>query len=292
MLRFVNLTLSGITDGMIFATVALALVMIFRSTRVLNFAQGDMLMITTFIAWTVQNETRSYWLALGAALLAGAALGALTERVLIRPLERKPGLNALIVTLGMASLLSAIAGMIWGAQPRSYPPPFSVQGFSVAGSRLLLSPTDVFTIAMVAITMIALVLLFRRTTLGLRMRAAALAPEIARILGVRVGRMLTTGWALAGLIGSLAGVLTAPSLFLGPNQFDPVLVYSFTAAIIGGLDSPVGSVVGGLLLGCTVSYTSGYAGSEISPLGACAVLLAVLVVRPSGLFGTSTARTA
>ncbi len=284
MLRFVNLTLVGVTDGMVYAAVALALVLIWRSTRIVNFAQGGMLMFTTFLGWTVLRHGGSYWLALAVALAAGLVLGAVTELVLVRPVENKPPLNAVIVTLGLLVLLQAGAGMLWGGIPRSYPPALDVRGYSVAGTRLLLSPADVFMIGAVAFVMTALVVLFRRTDLGLRMRAAAFAPEVARLLGVRVGRMLTLGWALAALVGALAGVLIAPWVFLGPNQFDQVLVYGFTAAIIGGLDSPVGAVVGGLVVGCVLSYVSGYLSSDLTAFGAFVVLMAVLMLRPAGLF--------
>ncbi|HXA57768.1 MAG TPA: branched-chain amino acid ABC transporter permease [Streptosporangiaceae bacterium] len=290
MLEFVNLTLSGITGGMVFAAVALALVLIWRSTRIVNFAQGGMLMLTTFLAWTVVHDTGSYWLALITALGAGLLLGGLVERLLIRPVERRPPLNAVIVTLGLLVLLQAVAGMIWGGSPHSYPPAFSIQGFAIGGNRLLLSPADLFVIGAVALVMAVLVVLFRRTSLGLRMRATAYAPEVARLLGVRVGRMLTLGWAMAAVVGALAGVLIAPSVFVGPNQFDQVLVYGFTAAIIGGLESPVGAVVGGLALGCVLSYVSGYAGSDITTLGALGVLIAVLMIRPAGLFGSTLGR--
>jgi branched-chain amino acid transport system permease protein len=290
MLEFVNLTLSGITGGMVFAAVALALVLIWRSTRIVNFAQGGMLMLTTFLAWTVVHDTGSYWLALITALGAGLLLGGLVERLLIRPVERRPPLNAVIVTLGLLVLLQAVAGMIWGGSPHSYPPAFSIQGFAIGGNRLLLSPADLFVIGAVALVMAVLVVLFRRTSLGLRMRATAYAPEVARLLGVRVGRMLTLGWAMAAVVGALAGVLIAPSVFVGPNQFDQVLVYGFTAAIIGGLESPVGAVVGGLALGCVLSYVSGYAGSDITTLGALGVLIAVLMIRPAGLFGSTAGR--
>jgi branched-chain amino acid transport system permease protein len=290
MLEFVNLTLSGITGGMVFAAVALALVLIWRSTRIVNFAQGGMLMLTTFLAWTVVHDTGSYWLALITALGAGLLLGGLVERLLIRPVERRPPLNAVIVTLGLLVLLQAVAGMIWGGSPHSYPPAFSIQGFAVGGNRLLLSPADLFVIGAVALVMAVLVVLFRRTSLGLRMRATAYAPEVARLLGVRVGRMLTLGWAMAAVVGALAGVLIAPSVFVGPNQFDQILVYGFTAAIIGGLESPVGAVVGGLALGCVLSYVSGYAGSDITTLGALGVLIAVLMIRPAGLFGSTAGR--
>ena len=289
-MRFVNLTLAGVTDGTVYAAVALALVLIWRSTRIVNFAQGGMLMFTTFLGWTVLRHGGSYWVALAVALGAGLVLGAAAELVLIRPVENKPPLNAVIVTLGLLVLLQAGAGMLWGGTPRSYPPAFGIRGYSVAGTRLLLSPADVFMIGAVATVMVALVALFRRTDLGLRMRAAAFAPEVARLLGVRVGRMLTLGWALAALVGSLAGVLIAPSVFLGPNQFDQVLVYGFTAAIIGGLDSPVGAVVGGLVVGCVLSYVSGYLSSDLTAFGAFVVLIAVLMLRPAGLFAHAAER--
>ncbi|MET7391367.1 branched-chain amino acid ABC transporter permease [Streptomyces sp. NPDC005529] len=290
MIRFLNLTLSGITQGMIFATIALALVMVFRSTKILNFSQGAMMLLTTFVGWSVREQTGSYGLALGCALTAGLLLGALIERVFIRPVAAKSELSMTVVALGLVVLINSVAGMIWGNIPRSYPPPFSVQGFSAGGVRLLLSPNDVFTISMVLLTMTVLILLFRFTAVGLRMRTVAYAPEIASLLGVRVGRLLTLGWALAGLIGSLAGVLIAPVVFLGSDQFDAVLIYAFTAAIAGGLESPVGAVVGGLLMGCTLSYVAGYAGSAVTPLGACAMLVAVLVIRPAGFLGPRAGR--
>jgi branched-chain amino acid transport system permease protein len=290
MVKFINLTLSGVTFGMVYAAVGLALVLIWRATRIVNFAQGAMLMFSTFLAWTVVEHGGSYWLALAVGLAAGLVLGAVVERVVIRPVETKPPLNAVIVTLGLFVLFEAFAGMIWGGQPHSYPPAFTIKGFIVADTRLQLSPSDLFVIGAVAVVMIALTVLFRRTDVGLKLRAAAFAPEMSRLLGVRVGRMLTLGWALASLVGSLAGVLIAPFVFVGPTQFDAVLVFGFTAAVIGGLDSPVGAVLGGLLLGCTLSYVSGYVSTDIVPLGAFAVLIAVLMIRPNGLFAVTTGR--
>jgi hypothetical protein len=158
--------------------------------------------------------------------------------VLIRRVEGGPPLNAVIVALGLLILLEAIAGMIWGNTPRSFPPAFSIRGYEVGGTRLLFSPNDTFIVLVVIGVALALAALFRYTALGLRMRASALAPEVARVLGVRVGRMFTLGWALAAFVGSLAGVLVAPSVFVGPSQFDPILIFGFTAAVIGGLDSP------------------------------------------------------
>jgi branched-chain amino acid transport system permease protein len=288
--RFIDLTLNGISTGAIYAAVALALVIIWRSTRILNFAQGGMLMVTTFIASGVINAGASYWVAFAVALVSGLVLGALVERLLIRRVEQAPPLNAVIVTLGLLVLLQAGAGMIWGNTPRSFPPAFSIQGYELGGRRVLFSPNDLFIVLVVSGVALLLAALFQRTTLGLRLRAAAFAPEVARLLGVRVGRMLTLGWALAALVGSLAGLLVAPSVFVGPNQFDPILIFGFTAAIIGGLDSPPGALVGGLLLGLALSYVSGYEGSSLVTLAALVILLAVLMVRPQGLFSTTAER--
>ncbi len=178
----------------------------------------------------------------------------------------------MIVPLGLLILLEAIAGMIWGNTPNSFPPAFTIRGYEVGGTRLLFSPNDTFIVLVVIGVALALAALFRYTALGLRMRASALAPEVARMLGVRVGRMFTLGWALAAFVGSLAGVLVAPSVFVGPNQFDPILIFGFTAAVIGGLDSPAGAVVGGIILGLVLSYVSGYEGASMVTLAALVVL--------------------
>jgi branched-chain amino acid transport system permease protein len=288
--RFIDLTLNGISTGAVYAAVALALVMIWRATRIVNFAQGAMLMITTSIALDVIDSSGSYWLGFAVALVSGLLLGALVERVLIRRVEGGPPLNAVIVALGLLILLEAIAGMIWGNTPRSFPPAFSIEGYEVGGTRVLFSPNDTFIVLVVIGVAVALAALFRGTAIGLKMRAAAFRPEVARMLGVRVGHMLTLGWALAALVGSLAGVLVAPEVFVGPNQFDSILIFGFTAAVIGGLDSPVGAVVGGVLLGLALSYVSGYEGSSLVTLAALVVLIAVLMIRPGGLFSSTRER--
>jgi branched-chain amino acid transport system permease protein len=290
MLRFLNLTLNGVGTGVVYAAVALALVLIWRSTRIVNFAQGGMMMISTFIAYSVIRSTGSFWLGLGAALLAGRVRGALVERLVIRPVENKPELNAVIVTLGLLIFLQAVAGMVWGGSPRSFPPSFGIVGYRFGDSRLLFNSSDLFGVIAVLVVMVLLWAVFQYTSIGLQMRAAAFAPETARVLGVRVGRTLTLGWALAAVVGALAGVLVAPTTFVSPNAFDAILVFGFTAAVLGGLDSPLGAVVGGLLLGLLLSYLAGYAGSDVVTLGALAVLVAVLLVRPNGLFTASERR--
>ncbi|HEY5428799.1 MAG TPA: branched-chain amino acid ABC transporter permease [Solirubrobacteraceae bacterium] len=290
MTKFVDLTLSGVSTGAVYAAVALALVLIWRATRIVNFAQGAMLMITTFIASAIINSTGSYWLGFVVALAAGLVFGAVVERLLIRPVEAAPPLNAVILTLGLYTLLVAAAGMIWGNTPRSFPAAFSLRGYVVGGTRLLFTPNDTFTVLIVLAVAAGLGLLFRATSLGLQMRAAAFAPEVARLLGVRVSRMFTVGWALAAVAGALAGVLVAPSVFLGPNSFDPILISGFVAAVLGGLDSPPGAVIGGLLLGLALSYVSGYEGAALAPLAALVILVAVLMLRPGGLFTAGTER--
>jgi branched-chain amino acid transport system permease protein len=288
--KFIDLTLNGISTGAIYAAVALALVLIWRSTRIVNFAQGAMLMFTTFIASAVINSGGSYVLGFAVALASGFVLGAVVERVVVRPVENAPPLNAVILTLGLYTLLVAIAGMIWGNTPRSFPAAFSLRGYKVGGTTLLFTPNDTFIVLVVIAVAAALALLFRRTAVGLKMRASAFAPEVARLLGVRVGQMLTLGWALAATVGSLAGVLIAPSVFVGPNNFDPILIIGFVAAVLGGLDSPPGAVVGGLVLGLALSYVSGYEGSALEPLAALVILVIVLMIRPTGLFSATKER--
>src|SRR3954466_9066545 len=211
MFRFFNLTLNGVSLGMIYAAVALALVMIWRATRIVNFAQGGMMMFTTFIAWDLaQLHHVNYWVAGLIALVSGLVIGAVSERVLVRPVENGPPLNAVIVTLGLLIFLEALAGMIWGnAQAHSYPPAYSFVGYKTGDRTLLFSPNDLYIVVSVLVIVVVLYLLFQRTPLGLRMRAAAFNPEVARLLGVRVGRMLTLGWALAAGVGALAGILAA-----------------------------------------------------------------------------------
>lgn len=288
--RFVDITLNGVTYGMVYAAVAMALVLIWRATRVVNFAQGAMAMFSTYVAVSVFDRGGDYWEAMAVALVFGFVSGAAVERLLVRPVETKSPLNAVIVTLGLLILIEAAAAMIWGDSLRSYPSQFSERGLTVGSSRIALSRFDLFVIVAVLVVMAGLLVLFRGTSLGLRMRASAFEPEVARLLGVRVGRMLTLGWALAAAVGALAGVLVAPKVFLDPNNMDDVLVYAFTAAIVGGLDSPVGALVGGLGTGLALSYVNGYLGSSLQTFGAFVILIVVLMLRPQGLFTTTTPR--
>ncbi|HYM66069.1 MAG TPA: branched-chain amino acid ABC transporter permease, partial [Patescibacteria group bacterium] len=260
---FIVLTLTGVAAGMIYAALALALVLIWRATRVVNFAQGALAMTTTYVALAVITATGNYWIGFVAALAAGFVLGALAERFLVRWVENGPQLNPVILTLGLLLVLEAVVPMIWGAQIRSFPAPFSISATQIGSTFIALSPFNIFTIAIVLAVMVGLMVLFRYTGLGLSMRAAAFSPAIARLLGVRVGRLLTLGWGLASTAGALAGLLVAPTLLLSPNNMDAILVYGFTAAVLGGLDSPVGALVGGLSIGLALSYVGGYLGPDL-----------------------------
>jgi branched-chain amino acid transport system permease protein len=289
---FLILTVDGVTNGFVYAIVALALVMIWRATRVINYAQGAMGMFTTYVALFAISHGVTYWLAFVIALGGGFLLGAAIERVLVRPLETRPPLNLVILTLGLLIFLEALAPMLFGGQVQSFPAPFSRIDLSIGTTQLYISPFDIFVIGAVVVTMVALLLFFQRTTIGLRMRAAAFGPEVARLLGVRVGRMLTLGWGLAALLGAMAGVLIAPAIFLYPNNMDEILVFGFIGAVVGGLDSPVGAVVGALVVGLGLSYVGGYAGSDLQTIGGLVILIAVLMIRPQGLFAARRQREA
>jgi len=288
--QLLNTALGGLTLGMVYAAFALALVLIWRSTRVVNFAQAPMAMVTTFVALAVIEAGHSYWLGFAAALLSGLLLGAFLERVVVRPVEGKAEINAVILTLGLFIVLHALAAVVFGNRFRSFPAPFGIRGLEVGDRTIALTGFGIFTIVAVVVVMALLVALFRFTDVGLRMRAAAHSPEVARMLGVRVGRMLTLGWALASVVGSLAGLLIAGGSLVHPGFMDSVVVFGFVAAVLGGLDSPVGAVVGGLLLGLSLSFVSGYVGSQLVALAALGILMVVLTLRPGGLFAHTPAR--
>ena len=292
MVEFLQFTLSGVSFGMIYAAVALSLVLIWRGTRLLNYAQGGMAMITTYIAIEVIYHTGSYWAGFVIALAARIVLGAVCQLTIIRPTMNKPPLNGVIVTIGLLVLLEGLAGIFFGGQFRSFPTAFSGTGLRIGRTPLGVSRFDIFVAAAVLVATLALAVAFRYTSAGLRMRAAAFNATIARLSGIRVARVLTVGWALAGLLGALAGVLVSPSTFLYPNSMDTIFVFGFTAAVIGGLDSPAGAVIGGLLLGLALSYAGGYlpSGASLVPVVAFGILVLVLMVRPDGLFSATQVR--
>ncbi|MFG1924186.1 branched-chain amino acid ABC transporter permease [Cryptosporangium sp. NPDC048952] len=284
--RFLFLTMDGLSRGAIYAAFALALVLIWRGTRVVNFAQGAMAVATVYIAYSVSDLTGSYWLGFASALVGAALLGAVIEVVVARRVHDAPPLNAIVVAIGLVLLLQAVLGMIYTNEYLAFPAPFS-QNAVFAG----VSPYDVFVFAVVGVLLVSLTLLFTRTPLGLRMRASAFAPEVSRLLGVDVKLMRTLGWVLAAVVGSLAALLVIPTeLGLHPTAMDDLFVAAFTAAVVGGLDSPAGAVLGGLIVGVLLSYVGGYVRSDATPLAVLGLLVVVLLVRPGGLFAVPQAR--
>ncbi|MFE9244868.1 branched-chain amino acid ABC transporter permease [Nocardiopsis sp. NPDC006938] len=278
---FVTLTLNGLASGAAYAALALSLVIIYQATRLVNFAQPALALLSVYTAYTVTQLTGSYWLGFAAALTAGLLVGAFVERFIVRPIARTSQLNAIIVTLGLLLVVQGGVGMIWGNEQHGFRYAFSYVG--------RFAPSDAFALASVATAAVLLFVLYRFTPLGLRMRAAAFHPEAARLSGVRVGLMLTAGWGIASLIGALAGMLAGPP-FISPNVFDVVFVFGITAAVVGGLDNPFGAVVGGLLIGLGMSYVSGFLGPELATLAALVIVVAVLSVRPDGILSRPTAR--
>jgi len=282
---------SGLASGAIFASLALALVLIYRATGVINFAQGEMATFTTYIAWMLMQHGFAYWPAFVLTLLIAFAGGVAVERVVIRPVESRPEIVIVIVTIGLLIAINGLTGWIWGAEVKSFDSPFPNRTFDVAGVSISLQDVGTFCVCLAMV--LVLWLFFRFTTLGLALRAAAVNPGASRLLGVRVGRMLAVGWGLAAVLGAVAGMMAAPTTFLDPNMMLVILIYSFAAAVLGGIDNPVGAVVGGLTLGVLVNLLGRYVdfvGEELRLPTALAILLAMLVVRPQGLFGHAVVR--
>ena len=285
--RFLQVVVDGIADGSIYATLALALVLIYRSTGVVNFAQGEMAMFSTFVAWAMTQGGAPLWLALPGAFAVSFVGGMLVERVLIRPVEGGNPLSLVIVTLGLFIVVNAAAGWIWGFSLRNFPAIFPGGAAELGGVSLSVESLGIIGVLLVVVVL--LWALFSHTSVGLTMRAAAQNPSSARLVGIPVGRMLMLGWGLAALLGAVAGVLVAPRLFLDTNMMSGVLVYSFAGAALGGFDSPIGAVVGSWIIGVTEALAGTYVdaiGSDLKVLVPLTIIFVVLLVRPAGLFGS------
>ena len=289
--EFAQQLAAGIREGAIYASLALAIVIIYRSTRVINFAQGEMATMTTFIAWSLQNRGLSFWAAFPIVLAIAFAGGVAIERTIIRPVENAPVLTIVIVTLGLALLLNGLTFVIWGGANRQFHGPFSTRTIDVGGVPISVQDIGIVVVSFVLVALLAL--FFRYTKLGLALRAAAVNPESSRLVGVRVGWMLALGWGIAAVLGAVAGMMIAPVVFLDPNMMQTILLYAFAAAVLGGLESPIGAVVGGILLGVTITLLGryvGFIGSTLKLPVALLLILILLLVRPGGLFGRVAVR--
>src|SRR5215210_384301 len=286
MADFLQQVVSGLAQGAIFSSLALALVLIYRATDILNFAQGEMATFTTYIAWSLMNHGLSYWPAFAVTLVLAFVGGAAVERTIIRPVEHRPEIVVVIVTIGLLVALNGLTGWIWGAEVKGFDSPFPNTTKEIAG--VVVSMQDLGVLVVCLVTVGLLWAFFRFTTLGLVMRAVANSQDASRLMGVRVGWMLALGWGLAAVLGAVAGMMAAPTVFLDPNLMILILIYGFAAAVLGGIDSPIGAVVGGLVLGVVINLLGTYVdfvGSELRLPAALFVLLVVLLIRPQGLFG-------
>jgi branched-chain amino acid transport system permease protein len=289
--EFAQQLAAGIRQGAIFAGLALALVIIYRSTRAINFAQGEMATFATFICWSLMNNGLSFWAAFPIVLAIAFVGGVAIERTIIRPVENGPVITVVIVTLGLALLLNGLMSIIWGGGSRPFHGPFSTRTIDLGGVPISVQDIGIVAVSFVLVALLAL--FFRFTKLGLGLRAAALNRDSSELAGVRVGWMLAFGWGLAAVLGAVAGIMVAPILFLDPNMMQVILLYAFAAAILGGLDSPFGAVVGGLLLGVIITLLGryvGFVGEALKLPTALLLILIVLLVKPNGLFGRVAVR--
>jgi branched-chain amino acid transport system permease protein len=275
---------------------ALAIVLVWRSTRVINFAQAGQAVLTTYIGYTVIQRTGSYWLALFVAVISGAIIGAVIDRFFMRPIFKrvKSGpivmIAPVVATLGLLGIIQAIIGFIWGLTNQSIEAPVSTGGYKVMGKVIAFSSYNLLVLISVAIAMLLLTILFQRTNIGLALRASAYSPEIARLSGIKVDAVRTLGWAIAGASGGLAGMLYIPGYFLYPNAMDLLLVFGFVAAVIGGLESLFGAVAGAMILGFAINFSTIYISQKLFFPTAFIVLVLVLLIKPSGLFAAKKSR--
>jgi len=288
---FIQQVMSGLATGGIYASLALALVMIYEATEVVNYSQGEMAMFSTYICWSLLQAGLPYWVAFFATLVIAFVGGVLIERVIIRPVENAPILTIVIVCIGLLVILNSVAGWIYSYIQKPFPTPFPGEPFKLGN--IYLGKHDLGEIGVTLVVFVLLFVFFRFTTLGLAMRAAAQNPVASRLVGIRVGWMLALGWGLAAAVGAVAGMIVAPVLFLDPNMMGGVLLYAFASATLGGFTSPGGAVVGGLLVGVIENLVATYVsfiGTELKLTVALALIILVLLFRPSGLFGRVTVR--
>ena len=282
---FTNQILAGISTGAIYACMALAVVMIYQAIDHLNFAQGEMAMFSTFISWQLMQWGLPYWWAFILTIAISFVAGIAIERVMFKPLAKAPILTQVAGFIALYSIINSSAGLIWDFTIKQYPTPFGSVPF--LGSQLI-STHQAGMIGITLLMLLGLYFFFQYTRMGLAMRAAASVPESARLVGINTSWMVALGWGMAAAIGAIAGILIAPVVFLEPNMMLGVLIYGFAAAVLGGLSSPFGAVIGGFLVGIFENLAGTYipgVGNELKLPIALALIISVLVVKPAGLFG-------
>lgn len=286
MTRLIQTILDGLSNGSVYASLALALVLVHRATHIPNFAQGEMAMVSAFLAWEVQDRGAPWIVALLVSMALSFVLGFVIERGIIRWVEGSSPLTLLIITLGLLSILNNGAGWYWGFLPKAAKSPFPIKPVKIGD--VIVSWQTIGVVIVLMVLMLAVFVLFKYTKLGLGLRGAADNPDSARLVGINVGLMLAIGWGLSGVVGSAAGVMVAPKIGLDPNLMASVMIFAFTGAVIGGFDSPPGAVIGGLIIGLFQAFVGTYwqpHGNQLSLVLAFFVILLVLTVKPNGLFG-------
>ena len=278
----IHQVLSGLATGGIYASLALALVMIYQATNLVNFAQGEMAMLATYLAWALMQAGVPYWAAFFMTVVIAFVAGVLIERLILRPVENGPILSLVIVFIGMLVIINSVAGWIFSYTIKPFPSPFPEQ--PLFGNSYM-SSHEMGAIGVTLVVLAMVFIFFRYTPLGLAMRAAAQNPVSSRLVGVNVGWMLALGWGLASAIGASAGIMVAPLVFLEPNMMGGIMLYAFASALLGGIDSPGGAVLGGFIVGVLENVVGVYLGTELKLTVALVVIIGVLVLRPSGLFG-------
>jgi len=298
MQKVIETLLIGLTTGSIYALMSLAIVLVWRSTRVVNFAQAGQAMLATYVGFEIASRSGVFWLAVLFAIVAGALVGAGVDyffmRVLFKHANSGPAavVAPVIATLGLLGLIRSFVGLTWGGEFKTIESPVSTDGYTVGSTTLPFSPLNTLIIVTVSIILIALAILFQRTNLGLALRASAYAPEIAKLAGIRTARTRTIGWAIAGGVGAVAGMLNTSNNFLTPYSLDLLLVFGFIAAVVGGLESMVGAVVGALVLGIGLTFILNYVGTSLVFIGGFAVLILVLLIKPDGIMAKGKGRRA
>lgn len=302
MIQFINMLLIGIGAGSIYALMAIAMVLVWRSTRVINFAQAGMALLSTYIGFELVQKTGNFWIALPLAMILGALFSALVEILLIRTLIKHStsgpvaGIVPIIATLGLLGFIRAMIGFIWGNQDIQIQPPLSKVGFKFGEETISLSPMNLLVLLSVLAMVLVLGFIFQKTSLGLSLRASAYSPEIAQLAGIRVGAIRTIGWAIAGAAGAAAGLLQTVNGTgaVSPDslEFSLLLTFGFIAAVIGGLESLPGAVLGAVVLGLVLAAVQIYISGTLVFIVAFALLLLVLLVRPQGFIGTKAGRRA
>ena len=294
--QFITAVLTSLSTGAIYALMSIALVLVWRSTRVINFAQAGQAIFTTYIGYEVTIRSGSYWVGLISAILSGALLGAGIDRFFMRPIFKRVTSGPIVMiapvvaTLALLGIIQAIIGFIWGLNYQTIQAPVSTDGLKIFGSIVAFSPFNLMVLIAVTLSMLVLTIVFQKTNIGLALRASAYAPEVSKLSGIRVDAVRTLGWALAGAAGGLAGMLYIPGSYLYPNAMDVLLVFGFIAAVIGGLDSLFGAVAGAMILGFAVNFSATYISYKLVFPTAFVILILVLLIKPSGVFSGKKGR--